>query len=68
MQPIDLKSSHTEYVDNANTYFAAIQYIISWTDGDVQSINGIWSLQMANGAASQCCVIHCHACIDRDVA
>lgn len=65
MQPIDFK---IEDAENDISNFAAIQYIISWTDGDVQSIYGIWSLQTANGGAGQCCVIHCHAGVDRDVA
>lgn len=50
------------------THLAAIQYIISWTDGEVQAIYRVWSLQAADGAIGEGCVIYCHASIDRDVA
>lgn len=49
-------------------YLTAIQYIISWADGEIQSIYGVWSFQAADGGVGEGCVINCHASIDRDVA
>lgn len=53
--------------ENFSTYLTAIQYIISWADGEIQTIYGVWTFQAADGDVGEGRVIYCHTGIDRDV-
>lgn len=62
------KENPTLYEKKSSAYLTAIQYIISWADGEIQTIYGVWSFQAADSAVGDGRVIYCHAGIDRDVA
>lgn len=57
-----------EYQEFSYTHLVTIKNIISWADGQVETINGIWNLNAADSVICEGCVINCHAGINRDVA